>query len=176
MSGEYLTEAERDLYIALGSALGIEFREIPVEEVEKLRADVAAGEAAEREMLAEVEEARREAAAAQTADDRDADAAWPVYAAMSGIDAEPLAVEEVRRVALDWSQVVAHDLPPQLGKATDSRAAAFEARHGRLVQVELEALPPDVLRELYAEALSDYWSEDAYRAVVEREQAERAEL
>ena len=83
---------------------------------------------------------------------------------------------EVRRLALDWSQVVAHDLPPQLGKATSSRAATFVERHGRLVQVELEALPPDVLRELYAEAVADYWDDDAYRAVVEREQAERRTL
>jgi hypothetical protein len=83
---------------------------------------------------------------------------------------------EVRHVALAWAQVVAYDLPPQLGKATDSRAAAFEARHGRLVQVELEALPPDVLRELYAAAIADYWDDDAFRAVVERELAERAEL
>jgi hypothetical protein len=33
-----------------------------------------------------------------------------------------------------------------------------------------------VLRELYAQALADFWDEDAYQAVVEREQAERAEL
>jgi hypothetical protein len=83
---------------------------------------------------------------------------------------------EVRPVALDWPQVLAHNLPPQLGKASDSRAAAFEARHGRLVQVEPEALPPDVLRELYEGAISDYWDGDAYRGVVEREEAERARL
>jgi hypothetical protein len=83
---------------------------------------------------------------------------------------------EVRRVALDWEQVLANDLPPQLGKASDSRAAEFEARHGRLVQVELEALPPDVLRELYADAVADYWDGDAYRAVVEDEEAERLTL
>jgi hypothetical protein len=41
------------------------------------------------------------------------------------------------------------------------------------LQVELEALPPDVLRELYADALADYWDEDAFRAVVEVEARER---
>jgi hypothetical protein len=82
----------------------------------------------------------------------------------------------VRHVALDWSQVLAYNLPPQLGKATDSRAAAFEARHGRLVQVELEALPPDVLREMYSDALADYWSEDVYRAVRDQEEQDRRAL
>jgi hypothetical protein len=41
-----------------------------------------------------------------------------------------------------------------VGKATDSRAAAFKARHGRLVQVELEALAPDDLRQLFEDALA----------------------
>jgi hypothetical protein len=83
---------------------------------------------------------------------------------------------EVRRVALDWEQVVTYDLPPQLGKATDSRAAAFEAKHGRLVQVELEALPPDVLRNLYQNAIASYWDDDAYRRILEVEVSERGEL
>jgi hypothetical protein len=83
---------------------------------------------------------------------------------------------EVRRVALDWPQVVEYDLPPQLGKATDSRAAEFEARHGRLVQVELEALAPEALRDLYERALADYWNADAYRAVIEREEADQRQL
>ena len=83
---------------------------------------------------------------------------------------------DVRHVALHWDQVVAYDLPPQFGKASDSRAAKFAAKHGRLVQVELEALAPDVLRDLYQAAINDYWDEDAYRAVLEQEAAERSEL
>jgi hypothetical protein len=83
---------------------------------------------------------------------------------------------EVRRVALDWDQVVTHDLPPQLGKSTDSRAAAFEAKHGRLVQVELEALPPDVLQGFYQDAIADYWDDDAFRRICEIEVGERGEL
>ncbi len=64
---------------------------------------------------------------------------------------------EVRRVALSAAQVVQYGLPPQPGKETDSRAAAFVARHGRLIQVELDALPPDVLRALFTAALAEYW-------------------
>ena len=84
--------------------------------------------------------------------------------------------DEVVRVALDWEQIVTYDLPPQMGKATDSRAAAFEARHGRLVQVELDALPPDVLRNLYLEAADPYWNEDMSKAVLAREAEEREQL
>jgi hypothetical protein len=56
---------------------------------------------------------------------------------------------DVRRVALTAAQVQQYALPPQPGKKTDSRARRFVARHGQLVQVELDALPPDVLRTLY---------------------------
>jgi hypothetical protein len=40
-----------------------------------------------------------------------------------------------------------------VGKAADSRANGFIARHGELVQVELEALDPSDLRGLYEGAL-----------------------
>ncbi len=43
--------------------------------------------------------------------------------------------DEVVRVALTADQVDAWDLPPQPGKAGDSRAAAFTERHGRLVKI-----------------------------------------
>lgn len=82
--------------------------------------------------------------------------------------------DEVVRIALSWDQVEAYGLPPQPGKATDSRAAGFVARHGRLVQVELDALDPNDLRDLYRRALDGYWDMSAYEAVLEREDEERA--
>jgi hypothetical protein len=84
--------------------------------------------------------------------------------------------DEVRRVALTAAQVERYALPPQPGKDTDSRAAGFIARHGRLVQVELDALPPDVLRALYADAIAEFWNDDAHEAALEREAAERRTL
>jgi len=84
--------------------------------------------------------------------------------------------DDVRHVALTPDQVDQHQLPPMLGKATDSRAAGFTARHGQLVQVEIDALPPDVLRELYAAELDAFFDKSTWRSVVEREKAERAEL
>jgi hypothetical protein len=65
--------------------------------------------------------------------------------------------DKVVRVALGADQVTDYDLPPAMGKSTDSRAGAFVARHGELVQVELDALPPDVLEALYQDALADLW-------------------
>ena len=83
---------------------------------------------------------------------------------------------EVRRVALTAEQVEEYDLPPQPGKATDSRAAQFIERHGRLVQVELDALPPDVLRALFTDAISEYWDESAHAATIDQEREDRRAL
>ncbi len=78
----------------------------------------------------------------------------------------------VERVALNAEQVTEFDLPPQLGKATDSRAADFVARHGHLIQVELDALPPETLRELFGEAIGRYWDMSAYEASLAHERAD----
>lgn len=83
---------------------------------------------------------------------------------------------EVVRVALNDEQVRTYDLPPQMGKKSDTRAAGFVAKHGALVQVELDALPPDQLRQLYQDALAPYWDPDAYARVRYLEEDERTEL
>ena len=82
----------------------------------------------------------------------------------------------VRRVALTATQVRQYALPPQPGKETDSRARGFVARHGKLVQVELDALPPDVPRTLYTDAIAAFWNDDAYRQALAREATERRSL
>ena len=73
-------------------------------------------------------------------------------------------------------QVVEHNLAEQMGKSTDTRARGFVERHGKLVQVELDALPPDVLRRLYGDAIELFWDESAYEAVLKQERQERASL
>jgi hypothetical protein len=75
----------------------------------------------------------------------------------------------VRLVALTAGQVTEHGLPPQPGKELDSRAPAFVQRHGRLVQVELDALPPDVLRDLFAGAIGGFWNSSANQTALDRE-------
>jgi hypothetical protein len=82
----------------------------------------------------------------------------------------------VRRVALTPEQVGTYALPPQPGKATDARAAKFIERHHQLVQVELDALPPDVLKRLYEDAILDFWDESVYQDALRREMQERANL
>jgi hypothetical protein len=83
---------------------------------------------------------------------------------------------KVVRVALDADQCETFDLPPQPGKAGSPRAAGFIAEHGELVQVELDALPPDTMRDLYSDAIGEWWDDDAYRSVLGREDADRREL
>lgn len=83
---------------------------------------------------------------------------------------------EVVRIALTPEHVDEYDLPPQMGKTIDTRARAFVERYGQLVQVELDALPPDVLRGPYAEAIERYWNSAAFEVALDREQAERTVL
>jgi len=84
--------------------------------------------------------------------------------------------DEVVRVALTAAQVEEYHLPPQPGKRSDARAAGFMARHGRLVQVELDALDARDLHALYRLAFDRFWDVSAYEAVMEREADERAQL
>lgn len=81
-----------------------------------------------------------------------------------------------QRVALTAEQVIEFDLPPQPGKATDSRAATFIAAHGHLVQVEVDALEPDTLHRLFDDAIAHWWDPDAYDAVLQAEAADRDRL
>jgi hypothetical protein len=69
-----------------------------------------------------------------------------------------------------------YGLPPQPGKAADSRAGAFVARHGQVVQVELEALDPTDLRALYQAAIDRYLDTSIYDGMVAAEEDDQAEL
>lgn len=77
------------------------------------------------------------------------------------------------RIALTPSQITRYNLPPLPGKTTDSRAAAFTARHGQLMQVELDALDPNVLRQLYKDEIDQYFDHDLWSESVTRENRER---
>ncbi len=84
--------------------------------------------------------------------------------------------DKVIRVALSTDQVRDYRLPVNPGKVTDSRAAGFIERHGTLMQVELDALDPDDLRDLYQAAIDRYWDMSAYERVLEDEAADLARL
>jgi hypothetical protein len=90
--------------------------------------------------------------------------------------------DKVIRVALSAEQVTAHRLPFNPDAAVikklenDSRAARFRDRHGSLMQYEVDALPPETLRNLYRTAIESFWDEDAHRACLARERADLSEL
>jgi hypothetical protein len=85
-------------------------------------------------------------------------------------------IDRVRLVAVTEDQIDTYSLAENPGKTSDSRAAAFEARHGRLVQVEVEALTPSELRALFQTEINDYWEDDAYREALAVEKADRDRL
>ena len=84
----------------------------------------------------------------------------------------------VHRIALTKEQVEQENLPQNPGKDDDTRSEAFMLRYGyeENVQVELDALSPDLLRGLYREAIDPYWDTDAYNTAIEREDEERDQL
>jgi hypothetical protein len=83
---------------------------------------------------------------------------------------------KVVRVALSAGQVRRYELPINPGKVTDSRAAGFIQRHGTLMQVEVDALDPATLRQLFTDAIGQHWDTSAYQAVLAQERLDRARL
>lgn len=84
--------------------------------------------------------------------------------------------EHQDRIALNEDQIEEYQLPPLPGKSWDPRAESFIATYGELVQVELDALPPDVLRKIYDEAVDSFWDEKGWEKSVEQEDEERKRL
>ena len=81
----------------------------------------------------------------------------------------------VERLALDHEQVVRLDLPTRPLKTTDSRAPKFLKTYGD-VAAELDALSPEVLRELTDEAISRHGNRRQLAALKRQEQLERETL
>jgi hypothetical protein len=84
--------------------------------------------------------------------------------------------DEVVRIAILPEQIEEYDLPPQMGKASDTRSGSFVRRHGQLVQVELEAMAPEDLRALYQSAIDAYFDTSTHEAVLAVEASERRGL
>jgi hypothetical protein len=128
-----------------------------------------ASEALERQVLDLVDGDEREVAFLYAGDfDPTGEDIARAFAENTGLD--------LRHVALTAAQVQAYGLPPVPGKASDSRAAGFVARHGELVQVELEALDPAELRALLAIQLQLLVDVDRVAQVFVRQDRERVEL
>lgn len=80
---------------------------------------------------------------------------------------------EVERLAVDREQIDLWNLPTRPTKASDTRAARFRRVHGT-DSVELDAIPPDELRNLVTNAIDSHmepWRLRQFR-MVEREERE----
>jgi hypothetical protein len=75
------------------------------------------------------------------------------------------------RVALTAEQVALHHLPTAPPKTTDSRTARWRGE-----TCQLEALPPDVLAAIVADAIVKWLNPDIYRTHVRREDEERVQM
>lgn len=81
---------------------------------------------------------------------------------------------DVERKALTREQIDRFKLPPQPAKRSDSRYDDFVKEHGDMA-VELDALPPDELRDLIRESVSEYFDQEYYQTEVLPKQRERTE-
>lgn len=79
---------------------------------------------------------------------------------------------EVDRVALTRAQIDEHELPPQPAKSSDSRYEDFVEEHGDIA-VELDALPPEELREMVRDAVSEHFDEDAHQETLYKQKHDR---
>lgn len=83
---------------------------------------------------------------------------------------------EVHRIAVLPEHPEEYGLKENPGKESDSRSEGFIEEHGKLVQVEIEAMEPGTLRTLYEQKLDRYWDKSTFDDVLARERDERGSL
>ncbi|MBK6861003.1 MAG: hypothetical protein IPK91_02625 [Saprospiraceae bacterium] len=76
---------------------------------------------------------------------------------------------DLRRIALMKSQVIKWKLPPAPAKSTDSRTANWDG----LGQVELDAVRPEMLRELIEDSIKSIFNHDLFSYLMESEKVEK---
>jgi len=85
------------------------------------------------------------------------------------------ATPNVIKCALTHEDIRRYNLPPNYAKTTDSRTPAFIAEYGNAT-VELDALPPDVLRDRIRKEVEDRMDLRALKRLKTLEARERAAL
>ena len=121
-----------------------------------------------RELCRRLAEARPEA---DFADDAPADGVYDHDGGESScvfIAGEQVETVFFKRLAVTAMQVYELDLPTRPTKQTDSRAHGFDGG-----SVEVDAIPPTVLRELVEEAITEHIDPEALRLTQLAEQSER---
>ncbi len=71
------------------------------------------------------------------------------------VERAPLSEVEVERLAVNREQIERWNLPTRPTKASDTRARRFQESHGT-ESVELDAIPPDTLRNLVKDAIEEH--------------------
>lgn len=82
---------------------------------------------------------------------------------------------EVRRIALNMSQVEQYNPPPNPAKVTDSRYEGYERVHGD-ESWELDALDPATLSALISDAVLSLRDERLWQLAVEQQEGQREQL
>ena len=80
-----------------------------------------------------------------------------------------------KRIALTPEQIEKYNLPSDPGKQTDPNHKRFVSEYGDNV-VELDALPPDVLREIVKGCIAQHIDRGLFEQVQKKELEEQAEL
>jgi hypothetical protein len=83
----------------------------------------------------------------------------------------PAAELSFKRIAVLTEQIEAWKLPSAAPKKTDSRSKTFSGQ-----AVEIEAIPPDTLRQLVDDAITGIVDHSSYALMLEVEKAERETL
>jgi hypothetical protein len=91
---------------------------------------------------------------------------------LNKVDAYPTVV----KAALTLDDIRRYNLPPDKTKKTDSRRKGFIAKHGVDMAVELDALPPDVLRQRIVEEVEKHVDLDILAETMRREADDKNRL
>lgn len=76
---------------------------------------------------------------------------------------------QVKRIALMKQQVLQMNLPPAPTKKTDTRAKNWTG----LGQVELDAVKPEILQAMCAQAIEELFDEDLYEELMQQQEKEK---
>ena len=82
---------------------------------------------------------------------------------------------EVVRITLTDEQIHKYDLPPCFAKKTDTRFKNYAKEHGVLAW-EMDALPPNVLTQLFVDEIESITDTSLYNELAEYEAEGRAHL
>ena len=110
------------------------------------------------------------------------------------VDVKHIAVRPNQIPASNPSNPAGLGLVVNQGKDKDSRSNAFISRHAALhsaypfpgstkttsglfpIQIEVEAIPPDTRRDLYQDAIDEFFDQDAFDAAMVQEEADKKRL